>query len=165
MELSHKTIQRDATLATEIARALWSGEEDSAYQDGLSIDERLEALNSLDRQCDKPHNQKAWVISICQLRRLLSGLDLPSELCISTPFYLTYPILVLVGVRRTFGRKQMCRASKKRCTLLGLADLLEKNQVPNNQKHHVAIANIAHFHASQIPKLDSSIQENSSIAA
>jgi len=44
MELSHKTIDRDATLATEIARALWSGEEDSAYQGGLSIDERLQAL-------------------------------------------------------------------------------------------------------------------------
>jgi len=44
MDMTCKTIQRDATLATEIARALWSGEEDSTCQGSLSIDERLEAL-------------------------------------------------------------------------------------------------------------------------
>ena len=44
MDMTCKTIDRDATLATEIARALWSGEEEAAYQGGLSIDERLQAL-------------------------------------------------------------------------------------------------------------------------
>jgi len=44
MELAHKHVERDARLATEIARALWSGEEEKPFRGGLNIEERLEML-------------------------------------------------------------------------------------------------------------------------
>ena len=44
MEMTNKHVERDARLATEIARALWSGEEEKPFRGGLNIDETLEAL-------------------------------------------------------------------------------------------------------------------------
>jgi len=44
MEMTNKHVERDARLATEIARALWSGEEERPFRGGLNIEERLEML-------------------------------------------------------------------------------------------------------------------------
>ena len=44
MEMTYITMERDARLATEIARALWSGEEERPFRGGLNIDETLEVL-------------------------------------------------------------------------------------------------------------------------
>jgi len=44
MELAYRHIERDAQLATETARALWSGEAERPWRGGLNIDERLEML-------------------------------------------------------------------------------------------------------------------------